>query len=301
LRFLHLLVASPHIPGSRLLLRQIAVVRMSMSEDASTVERWKANFIVAGLLIPTGAVAGPSWLSFERLDNSRVRASVQVTVSPRTEDPVDKSRKQLISFLSLYNVLAQVAAGIERDEGGNQVTGTGFLTSVSGTITIRLKPTLSEEQRVALLTDATTLFRDNEEILDKSEYLHLRLAIDYYNFGKSSTRPEESLVNWMIALEALYSDSAQELRHKLSVRAAWMLGETPQERLKIAKRMRELYDLRSEIVHGVQPRVSDNDIQTIESYVRHSIIRLLKRRDKPTKEKILRELDEMALGLPGPT
>lgn len=273
-------------------------VRMSMHEGALKAERWRAKFIVAELSLPTGRVAGPSWLSFEKVDDSRVRASVDITVSPSTEAPVDKARKELANFLSLYNILARGSARIETDEGASRVTGTGFLNSVSGPITIRLKPTVSEEQRVALLTDATALFRDNEEILDRSEYLHLRLAIDYYNYGKSSTQPEESLVNWMIALEALYSDPAGELRHKLSVRAAWMLGESPQERLEIAKRMRELYDLRSKIVHGGRPRVGDNDIQTIESYVRDSIIRLLKRRDKPTKKRILQELDEMALGLP---
>lgn len=294
-------LASPDIPGSHPLFRWSAVVRMSMSREASTVERWKANFIVDGLLLPTGAMAGPSWLSFEKLDDSRVRASVHVMVSPGTEDPVDKARKRLVNFLSLYNVVAQGEARIERDEGASQVAGMGFLKMISGTIRIRAVPALSEKERIALLADSTALFQDNEEILDKSEYLHLRLAIDYYNFGKSSTRPEESLINWVIALEALYSDPAGELRHKLSVRAAWMLAETSQERVTIAKRMRELYDLRSEIVHGGRPRVSGNDLQTVESYVYESIIRLLKRRDKPTKRSILQELDEAALGVSGAT
>ena len=294
------LSASPHIPGSRLLL-QMAIVRMSMSDDVSTVERWKANFVVADLVIPEGAVAGPSWLSFERLDDSRVRVSVHVTVSPSAEDPVHKAQKQLVNFLSLYNVVARRAARIERDEGASQVSGTGFLSCVSGTISIRLEPGLSEEQRVALLADATALFRENEETLEETGYLHLRLAIDYYNLGKLSTRREEAHVNWMIALEALYSDSAQELRHKLSVRVAWMLGETHQDRLEIANRMRELYDLRSAIVHGRTAAIRDNDVQTTESYVRDSIIRLLRRHDKPTKKIILGELDRMALGPPRPT
>jgi hypothetical protein len=274
---------------------------MSMSEKASIPENWRANFIVAGLLLPTGAVAGPSWLSIEKLGDSRVRASVHVMVSPSTEDPVGKARKQLVNFLSLYNVLARRDARIESGEGASQVSERGFPAMISGSVLIRVEPTLSEEQRVALLADATALLRENEETLEKNEYLHLRLAIDYYNLGKLSARGEESLVNWMIALEALYSDSAQELRHKLSVRVAWMLGETPQERLEIASRMRALYDLRSAIVHGRPVTIGNNDIQTTESYVRDSIIRLLRRRDKPTKERILRELDEMALGLPRAT
>jgi hypothetical protein len=272
-----------------------------MRGTASALERWRVRFIIAGVLLPTGAVAGPSWLSIEKLGDSRVRASVHVMVSPSTEDPVDKARKRLVNFLSIYNVLGECDARIEWDEGASQVSEGGFAAAISGRIRIRVEPTLSEEQRVALLADAAALLRENEETLEKSEYLPLRLAIDYYNFGKLSARREESLVNWMIALEALYSDSAQELRHKLSVRVAWMLGETPQERLEITSRMRELYDLRSAIVHGRPATIGNNDIQATEGYVRDSIIRLLGRHDKPTKMRILQELDEMALGLPRAT
>jgi hypothetical protein len=267
-----------------------------MTAEASTSERWKANFIVDGLLLPTRAVSCPSWLSFEKLDDSRARAVVLVVV-PSAEDPVNNARKQLLNFLSLYNVVARGAARIERDEGASRISGTGFLTSVSGTITIHVKPVVSEERILALFADVTALLQGNEEMLDKSEYFHMRLAIDYYNFGKSSARREESLVNWMIVLEALYSDSPQELGQKLSVRVAWMLGETPQERLEIAKQMRRLYRLRSKVVHGTRAIISDVDIRTIETYARESIIRLLMRSDKPTKESILREFDQAALGI----
>lgn len=62
---------------------------------------------------------------------------------------------------------------------------------------------------------------------------------------------EDRIIDAAIALEAMYgSFGSGEITHKISLRAAWMLGKSAAERRRIFRDMRSLYRVRSQVVHG---------------------------------------------------
>ena len=84
-------------------------------------------------------------------------------------------------------------------------------------------------------------------------------------------RPEDALIDQIIAFESLLLDDDKELGYKLSLRTAFLIGE---ERETIFNNMKEAYNLRSLIVHGKKdiPYNKINDILPItEEYLRRSI------------------------------
>ena len=62
---------------------------------------------------------------------------------------------------------------------------------------------------------------------------------------------EDRILDIAIALEIMYGPFDQgEITHKLSTRAAWLLGASPEDRKKTLKDMKAFYKVRSKIVHG---------------------------------------------------
>ena len=63
-------------------------------------------------------------------------------------------------------------------------------------------------------------------------------------------RYEDRLLDITVALEVLFDLQGGELTHKLSVRAAHLLGDSGDERLAVYESVQRLYKERSRIVHG---------------------------------------------------
>lgn len=82
----------------------------------------------------------------------------------------------------------------------------------------------------------------------------LDLALRRLSFSYERTSDEDRLIDYWIAFEALFApDQTAELRYRVSLRIARLLGRTGSEREAIFKRMRQSYDWRSHIVHGGGP------------------------------------------------
>lgn len=75
----------------------------------------------------------------------------------------------------------------------------------------------------------------------------------------------DTIVDLTIALESLFNpDESQELKHRISLRVAWLLslderadGDTGKADNKIYNVVRTMYDIRSSRVHGGTPKESD--------------------------------------------
>ena len=64
----------------------------------------------------------------------------------------------------------------------------------------------------------------------------------------------DRILDYAIALEILYRLDSSELTYKLGTRAAFLLGEKPQDRKSAFKKIADFYDIRSAIVHGPTKR-----------------------------------------------
>jgi hypothetical protein len=92
-------------------------------------------------------------------------------------------------------------------------------------------------------------------------------ALRRFGYAAERTRSDDEIVDLLIAAESLFLSDLDardrgELRFRLSTRCALLLGETLDERRRIAKFMRHAYSARSGIVHGGVPH--DVDLRTIE-------------------------------------
>ena len=62
---------------------------------------------------------------------------------------------------------------------------------------------------------------------------------------------EDRLLDASVALEAMYGPLGdRKIRQNISQRAAWLLGQSDDERRAISKEMKSFYRTRSKVVHG---------------------------------------------------
>jgi len=83
---------------------------------------------------------------------------------------------------------------------------------------------------------------------------------------------------YAIALESLIliENDREELTYRLRTRIAHLLGgENYSKRGKIAKQVRDLYTIRSRIVHSDKYQVTDADLNLIRYITKASILRIL--------------------------
>lgn len=94
---------------------------------------------------------------------------------------------------------------------------------------------------------------------------------------KQQQRPEEAFLHYAIALETIMLGRQQdvELAYRLSMRTALLAGETPEKRAEIKKEVRDLYGIRSKIVHSGHYEVTDADIGNIRKFTIICIMRIL--------------------------
>ena len=82
----------------------------------------------------------------------------------------------------------------------------------------------------------------------------LQNAVRRFAFAAERHRPEDTLVDLMIAAESLFLNDLDrregELRFRMSLRAGWLLGHDRRSRLDVYRLLRRAYDVRSDIVHG---------------------------------------------------
>lgn len=129
-----------------------------------------------------------------------------------------------------------------------------------------------------------------KEIETPSPKEYISLALSFYNLALWS-ETKSSFLNSMICIEALYNNSPQELRYRLSHRTANLLGRTENLRRIIFKDMSDFYSKRNKIVHGLKPfEVSNEDRELLLTYSKYSITAFLKLKQK--KSRILNEIDE---------
>ena len=88
--------------------------------------------------------------------------------------------------------------------------------------------------------------------------------------------PEDKYLQFAVALECLVlPERGDELSYRLSHRVARALGSTPETRVEIAKEVKDLYKLRSNIVHDGHLEISEGDVYMIQDFAIEVICRLL--------------------------
>jgi hypothetical protein len=100
-------------------------------------------------------------------------------------------------------------------------------------------------------------------------------------------RNEEAFLLYAIALESLIMERgpSAELNFRLIHRIAHLLGTDFESRKNIRERTKELYKIRSKIVHTGSFEVSDSDLQYMRLFTKECIARILTGKEFETFEQ----------------
>jgi len=121
-----------------------------------------------------------------------------------------------------------------------------------------------------------------------------RLALTVRRFQSSfrRTSSEDRLIDHWIALEALFSSEGSETTFRMSQLLAQFIGRDPLDRWETFKRAKELYGVRSDIVHGrtIDHSTLDAQIALTEDFLRRALLACMKQRSAPDLGKLGRDV-----------
>jgi hypothetical protein len=103
----------------------------------------------------------------------------------------------------------------------------------------------------------------------------VRLALRRFDAAYERTRPEDKLIDYWVALEALFlkRSEQQESTYKAALRIARFLGESPGQRVELFETMKKSYNARSRVVHGGPPPRDIADTTTFTEEVLRKALR----------------------------
>lgn len=112
----------------------------------------------------------------------------------------------------------------------------------------------------------------------------IMLAVEWIGQSMADPSPPSAFIKAAIALEIIFTYNEKEIitpsiMHQISESIALILGSSVDERLKLEKRVKELYGLRSRIVHSGNKDISQADYKTLVEIAR-SVIRKILTSDK---------------------
>lgn len=122
----------------------------------------------------------------------------------------------------------------------------------------------------------TTTIQEYWNVVNQPKNMYIVVATDFLKRARLDGFEENTIIDCFVSLEALFSKEEEktEMRYRLSNRIAVFLGNNKKNRLKIRSEIRDLYDLRSKIVHGSVIK-SELNKGMLVPIVRESILRFL--------------------------
>jgi hypothetical protein len=133
----------------------------------------------------------------------------------------------------------------------------------------------------------------------------LLTSIQWTGRAQVDPRPEEAFLLYAISLESLVlgSKRSEELGYRLGLRCAHLVAP-PERRRTVTKHLRDLYGMRSKIVHSGKTLVPDADLTLLRGYCRKAIFRVLNDpsfRQLTSDEELEDWFEQQALGNFTPT
>jgi hypothetical protein len=108
----------------------------------------------------------------------------------------------------------------------------------------------------------------------------IMLAVEWIGQSLADPSPPSAFIKAAIALEIIFTPSQKaiitpSIVNQISESIALILGSSVDERLKTEKRVKDLYELRSTIVHSGNKDINQADYKTLLEIARSVIIRIL--------------------------
>jgi hypothetical protein len=136
-------------------------------------------------------------------------------------------------------------------------------------------------------------FWDTIKRIDLEGHATLNIALRRFNYAYERNNPEDKLIDFMVAFEALFfkEGESEEFRNRLSIRVSRFLEREFEQRKLLAKKMKGFYDARSKVVHGEKVQLKDDFVKAVEDFLRRSTKLFLESLKTSNSDDILTHLD----------
>lgn len=232
----------------------------------SAGQNYQIQYELDGRLIgpPTDLVLTP-YLQIVKLSgyNSNTFRVLVTGKSDTKELALKESKKILMSFLDYYCVRTLQTIKILNDGKPHSIK---FNNISDMELDFSLNYFIPDESKVS------PYYSELHMIESESGLHYIQNAIKYYRKARTVEELEEKLVNYFIALEALYSKNEQEITFRFSIRISCFLGTESGEIAELLELAQEYYRKRSTAVHGEIVEIDRDVIDKIDSWVRRSIL-----------------------------
>jgi len=131
------------------------------------------------------------------------------------------------------------------------------------------------------------------DIIKENDFLEI--ALDYfYDSEKKFSYSNEGLISAIISMEALLNEGPSDIKYKLSHRAAFLLGFCDVDAGKAFEELKDYYNKRSQLVHGVGSLKDRFNGYSVTKYTRTLIsifMILLKSSERRAVKKNIRKIE----------
>lgn len=154
-------------------------------------------------------------------------------------------------------------------------------SKLSGVIENYYSKLIFDSGEVSALAVYNAFYIANEIINDNDkEILRIKSAIDWYIHSNITEDETMAFIQACMGLESIFGDDDSEggLTAILSDRCAYLIGKNIKDRREIKKTFREIYKIRSKIIHGVRSFLNENEkimLFMARQYLRESILKEL--------------------------
>lgn len=212
--------------------------------------------------------------------------------------PLFHSKSNQVQIRIMTEIMIGAKYGTFIDSPKKRILYSG--ESPAGILAFKINNQNLKKMRKYFFNDINNLLNKNVKKLSKYEK-EILLGIKWYGTAVDMTDPVLKFLNYAIVLEILISkqekDSDRTITDKLAEGIAFILSNKFSQRSQIKKRVKNLYRIRSAIVHRGKDFVEDKYIDQIEWLGFVLILELTKKKDKfNSKNDLLKWFEEKRLG-----
>ncbi len=177
----------------------------------------------------------------------------------------DLGAPNAVTNIRLPSTISGFLATASLNETALRVFEPGLRILLDGTF----REAQTREEKVRAFRDATTTISKVMEtrVEKRLDTQRIRTALEWNFDADHADNQTLSFIQACIGLEALLGDDAEDepLVGRLADRAAYLLGQTEEDRKQIRKSFRAFYAVRSKVVHGRSARLRPSDVTQLHA------------------------------------
>lgn len=190
----------------------------------------------------------------------------------------ENTPQELKEFVSNDKVIENVIKAIHISkrskcfrDSNTEISYSGFLRKLTGSVvTVRpFKPAI--HGRESFNAEEINSFKKIWEKLKQTDKRG-HISSNRLLYASEKTNSDDKLLDYFVGLESLFlPDSDSELNFRLSLRVAKILESDSSRQKEVFNFMKKMYGKRSNIVHGKNKEIFNEDLQKLETILRKSI------------------------------